>query len=109
MSELVEAILTMSRLETGSEEFSFAPLDLNRLMRHVERKIRHRVDEKRLTVTLDLDHAILPIHGNAAQLQQVLLNVIKNAVDYTPDGGTITVRTYARFSRTFRALSYDVS
>ena len=91
MTRIVQDLLTLSRLDSGRSEmhmarFAFSDA-LDSVMRSVEleaKRHQHRL--------LALYPATLPlIMGDRGRLEQVMLNVIGNAIKYTPDGGTIEV------------------
>ncbi|GAB4201586.1 MAG: hypothetical protein OHK0022_23800 [Roseiflexaceae bacterium] len=89
MNRLVMALLDISRLEQGQLALEPAPLDLGDLARRVVAETRPALERHRLV--FESDGAPLPAHGDALRLEQVLQNLISNAVKYSPDGGTVRV------------------
>lgn len=90
--ELINDILDMSKIEKGKVELSEAPFCLEKLMEDVLTMIRPEADGKRQALVLqllDLQHDRLK--GDAGRIRQVLLNLLTNAVKYTPAGGRISV------------------
>jgi signal transduction histidine kinase/DNA-binding response OmpR family regulator len=90
LQQLIEALLDVSRLESGQLSIVRQPLDLAVLVRHV-------VDDMQPTVThhtlrCDVPDRPLIMQGDLVRLMQVLHNLIGNAIKYSPDGGIITVR-----------------
>lgn len=71
----------------------FQPTDLNDLLRETLHLAATYLDHSAVAVDQHLDPALPPVFGSADQLRQVLLNLILNACDAMPDGGTLTVRT----------------
>ncbi len=69
------------------------PVDLNALVRDTHDLVRPAVDAAGLRLDLDLADGLPMVHGQAAQLQQVILNLLTNAVDATPGGGAVRVIT----------------
>jgi PAS domain S-box-containing protein len=101
LNKMVAALLDVSRLEQGKLSIERASLDLGALITRV-------VDELRPTLT---HHTIeytapdtrLPLEGDELRLEQVLQNLLGNAIKYSPDGGPVAVRvercgTFARLS-----------
>jgi PAS domain S-box-containing protein len=84
--------------EAGAE---FEPVDLNTLILQVVGLTRARwndMPQQRgvvITVSTALEAGLPPVMGDAAQLREALTNLVFNAVDAMPDGGTITIRTLA--------------
>jgi signal transduction histidine kinase len=56
--------------------------------------LRLVIQQKNLTLVMQLEENLPMVHVDARQIQQVLINVLQNAVDATPVGSVITVRTY---------------
>jgi PAS domain S-box-containing protein len=66
---------------------------VNELIHHVIDPLRQELETKNIPVKLDLAENLPIIQADQKQIQQVLLNLIKNAVDAMPRGGTLAVRT----------------
>src|SRR5262249_30699599 len=65
-------------------------LDLNRVVGETEAMLRHLIRADILVVT-SLDPGLPPVEADAGQLEQVIVNLIVNAADALPDGGTIAI------------------
>jgi PAS domain S-box-containing protein len=92
IDQLVDSLLTITRLNSGVE-FSFRLIDLNELLQQVAVKMRIAAERKSLIFTLELNE-ISPVSVDESYLYQALVNLMQNAVDYTDEGGKITVRTF---------------
>jgi excisionase family DNA binding protein len=88
LSRLINQLLDISRLEAGRLRLERQPADLASLVEQVVAGARVRID--RHTIALDLPPS-LPIEADALRLEQVLTNLLDNAVKYSPDGGAIEV------------------
>ncbi|HLP09494.1 MAG TPA: ATP-binding protein [Opitutaceae bacterium] len=86
--ELVRQLLAFARRQT----FALAPIDLNETVRGIERMLR-RVLRENIALTHELAPCGLVINGDNGQLEQVLMNLVVNAQDAMPDGGTLTIAT----------------
>jgi PAS domain S-box-containing protein len=89
LNQLVLLQLDISRLHTGKLQISPTPLDIGELVRRIVEEIQPSLT--RHTVTYAGPDTPLTIHGDALRLDQVLLNLIQNAIKYSPDGGTVRV------------------
>lgn len=90
---LINDILDMSKIEAGKMQLQAEPLDPGELIEQCVRIMRARAEEKSITLTLEGDR--LPeIEADPRALKQVLLNLMSNAVKFTPDGGTVTLRSF---------------
>jgi PAS domain S-box-containing protein len=87
------AALTSQLLAAGGRQISDPEvLDLNAIVSRLDRLLRRLLGPTR-DLLLQLDPSIPPIVGDAAQIEQALLNLVANARDAMPDGGTVTIQT----------------
>ncbi|MBZ0284799.1 MAG: PAS domain-containing sensor histidine kinase [Anaerolineae bacterium] len=93
LEKLIQSVLTMSRLDQGYE-LSFSALDLNQVMTELERSLRPAAERKTQTLMLELQSDLPPVRASESELYRVIVNLIENALNYTPESGTITLRTY---------------
>jgi signal transduction histidine kinase/PAS domain-containing protein len=84
--QLVEEILTFSRLSAGEETVTAAEVDLADLVREAAAFIRPAAEQKELSLELDLSDQLRPIRTDNAKLRQVLINLLFNAVQFTSEG-----------------------
>jgi len=89
LNRIIDRILDMAR----SAETEHAPVQINRLIEDLALLSRVKLRQQRIDLVLDLDPDVPRLSGDAAQIEQVLLNLTLNAVEAMPDGGTLTVRT----------------
>jgi signal transduction histidine kinase len=87
LAGLTEDLLDVSRLHTGRLPLRPEPLDLAALARRVAERYREIGAKHRLVLDLALDPA--PVRADPGRLEQVLANLLDNAVKYSPDGGEI--------------------
>ena len=90
MTHIVQDLLTLSRLDSGRSEMNMARFDFGAAIDSVLRSIE--LEARRHGHELTHDYHDLPmIMGDRGRIEQVMLNVLGNAVKYTPDGGHIRV------------------
>ncbi len=95
MNALVSDLLEVSRVGHGRLEAAKAPLDLAQLARDVtQRYIEATAEEGRYRFTVDAP-PVLVVIADAARLEQVLMNLVGNAVKYSPTGGEVRVEVGA--------------
>jgi signal transduction histidine kinase len=88
MADLVESLLTLARADEGRFDLHREPIHLEPIVRDVTETATILGEEAGLTVTLPLveDAVVL---GDAARLRQLFLNLLTNAIKYTPRGGRV--------------------
>ncbi|MBI5250693.1 MAG: response regulator [Desulfomonile tiedjei] len=87
-AELTQALLTFSR----RIESKLRPVDVNQEIRHVSAMLS-RTMPKVIDIRIDLEEGIHTVNADPSQLQQVLMNLVLNARDAMPSGGTLSIQT----------------
>jgi signal transduction histidine kinase len=91
LTELVNDILEISRIETGRIKLEFAPLNLIKLIKDVAGSFEGQMIKKSMNLSLNLPDHLPNVHADKARLTQILVNLVGNAWQYTPEGGDIKV------------------
>ena len=91
MSELVDDLLDISRLEAGKYDIETRPVSVHQLAEQTLADIDTRGSEKNLDISNDIDEDIW-VEADRKALSQVLLNLVENAVKYTQESGRIWLR-----------------
>jgi two-component system sensor histidine kinase GlrK len=89
---LVNQILDASRLRAGVLPLERVPLDLDWLVDRAMEELRPQADEARVTLVRERVGARFTVFGDEDRLVQVVVNLLANAVRFTPVGGRVTVR-----------------
>lgn len=114
MQTLVMELLNLERIEAsaaGGERQLFDPITLIRRVLTIE---EGRAARKNHTLKLELPQSTPPLIGDPSHLQEAVANLIDNAIKYTPDNGTITIRAAVdeqarRFNFAVRDTGYGIS
>ena len=85
--ELVDDILSFSRLESGSESIRIAPIDLAEVTRQAGALVEPVATAKGLTLTIDAPNESARFTSDPAKVRQVLVNLLSNAIKFTDEGG----------------------
>jgi heavy metal sensor kinase len=89
MRSLVESLLTLARLDSGQLPLNCRPMDLADVAQDSLDMLRPLAEAKHLRLTAHLTP--VPIRGDADRLNQVLLNLLTNAIKYNREGGVVEV------------------
>ncbi len=92
LKRLAADLSDLSRAEEGELDLRRDRLDLGEIAREVADRLRPLFVEKEVTLVLDAAEE-LPVVGDRDRLTQVLVNIVGNAVTYTPPGGTVTIES----------------
>jgi signal transduction histidine kinase len=94
--ELINEILDLSKVEAGRMELEPAALSLPDMLEQALALVRERAARQRLAVTLDVDAAVGIVWADETKLKQVVVNLLTNAVKFTPEGGRVDVAARSR-------------
>jgi signal transduction histidine kinase len=89
--QIINDILDLSKAESGKIDLSDDVFDLRDILRSVNQLTAVRLQESGLEQAIDLADDLPPLRGDERKTKQVLLNLITNAMKFTPGGGRITV------------------
>ena len=90
-TKLIDDLLDLNRITSGKLALTIAPVDLNETIRNVCEMCSASGRERGIRLEMELHAATGLVAADAARLQQVLWNVLKNAIKFTPENGTIRV------------------
>ncbi len=103
LSRLIHSLLDLSRIQTGHFTIQSQPVDLCVLARRVVDEARPALERHTLELSCAGDSFI--VEGDELRLEQVLQNLLQNAIKYSPDGGLITVGVEQRGNQASLAIS----
>jgi two-component system phosphate regulon sensor histidine kinase PhoR len=91
ISELINNLLELGRIEAGFDSHKeYVPLGV--IVQYAIDGIENKVKEKNLELSVDISENLPDVFDNPARLQQVMDNLLGNAIRYTPEGGRIEIR-----------------
>jgi signal transduction histidine kinase/response regulator RpfG family c-di-GMP phosphodiesterase len=92
-ARLIDDLLDLTRISKGKVQLSPEIVDAHGLLHNALEICQTDIDQKKLTLELDLAAPQVTLEADPARLQQIFWNLIKNAVKFTPQGGRLTIRT----------------
>jgi PAS domain S-box-containing protein len=90
--ELINDILDVAKIESGQVELDWVPISVTTLCQSSLAFINQQALKKRLQIRTQVPPHLSPLWGDERRLRQVLINLLANAVKFTPEGGQITLQ-----------------
>ncbi|MEC2451591.1 HAMP domain-containing sensor histidine kinase [Bacillus cereus] len=90
MNRLIVEMLELAKLESGTYKLDMTTYSIGELTQQVYTKLLFSMEEKHLQVNIDADPSIL-VKANRSRIEQVVVNLLSNAIRYTPEGEKIQV------------------
>jgi signal transduction histidine kinase len=92
LEALVKSLLDLSRIEAAESKSDFAPVDFNQLVSEVGEQFASRAEQTGHEFNMSIAaEGPVTMNGNEEQLRQVLINLLENALKFTPRKGSITL------------------
>jgi CheY-like chemotaxis protein len=95
-AQLIDELLDVARIMAGKLQLERTPLDLNAVVHAAVEVVQPTADGKRVHIAVDTDVVESPYFGDPARLQQIVWNLLANAVKFTPEDGAVHVRVSRR-------------
>jgi PAS domain S-box-containing protein len=105
--QLIDDLLDLTRITHGKMRVNKQAEDLHRVVRDAINAVQLEARHAELELTFDLQASNPWVTGDAARLQQVLNNLLRNSIKFTPPGGHIEVRSWNRDRRLLVEVSDD--
>ena len=93
LSKLIANLLNLSRIENEETSLAWSDFDINETARRVLISRMTQLEEKQLDVNADFEEDPCFVHADSDQIQQVIINLLDNAVKFTPEQGKISIKT----------------
>jgi signal transduction histidine kinase len=90
--KLIEDLLDISQIMQGKLALTAAPVDLKFVISAAVETVHLAAEAKQIKIQINFNREVASVFGDAARLQQVVWNLLTNAVKFIPSGGQVTVR-----------------
>jgi heavy metal sensor kinase len=94
LGKIVEQLFTLSRLDAGEAQTEWTSFDLSELARTTAEQMGLLAEDKGIAIACNASQPV-PVKGNQVRLKQVVVNLLDNAIKYTPEKGAIQLRVLA--------------
>lgn len=94
LSKITESLFVISRLDAGEACIACMQVNLSSLASTTAEQILILTDEKNINFRCTLDATVF-VNGDPTRLKQIIVNLLDNAIKYTPEGGSISLRVYS--------------
>jgi len=92
LTQMAQELLDLSRIESGQVELMLSPLSPKKLLLSAADRMRMQAERANLKLHIECEERLPSIHADQSRLEQVLVNIIHNAVKFTKPGGRITLK-----------------
>jgi signal transduction histidine kinase len=93
LTQLISDLLDLSRIQRRGLNLERRPCDINEAIEEATQAVRQSVSQRRQHLEVKLDERLPPTMADSQRIQQVLWNLLNNAIKFTPEEGTIRVRS----------------
>jgi len=104
---MINDLLDVEKMESGLMQLDYAALDAAELVTSAAHQVASLYEGKKLTLVRQIAPSLPPFQGDESKLRRVLVNLLGNAIKFTPSGGTLTVA--AKLGEDEDSLVFSVS
>jgi two-component system phosphate regulon sensor histidine kinase PhoR len=91
LTQMVQELLELSRIESGQAPMRLIPTPVADVVFPPVERLRPQAERAGLSITIDLPPDLPPVLADAERAQQVITNIVHNAIKFTPSGGQMTL------------------
>ena len=91
LTSILNNLLDISRIESGKVDMKFEALDLTGTIEFIISSLKPQADKKNIRIKMEVLKGLPSVNGDQDKIEQILTNLIGNAIKFTPEGGKISV------------------
>ena len=96
LSGLIDDLLALSRLEREDAELEWSVFDINEMLRRAVIRRMQDLENRRIDIDCEFEDESCRVRADSDRIEQVVINLLDNAIKFTPEGGRITLETARR-------------
>ncbi len=104
---LINELMALAKSQSRQQRREFGPVDLRAITDRIHQTFQERTAEKRLSFTVSVPEDLPRIKGDEEMVEQMLENLVSNAIKYTPEGGAIGMTFWPDVNETVRIVLSD--
>jgi heavy metal sensor kinase len=104
MSSVIGKLLFLARSDAGKEQLNFENVDIKNLIVELSTNIEALAQDKGIKFTVDAQESLI-VNGDKVKLRQLFINILENAIRYTPNDGNISVSAVKKDGNALVAIS----
>lgn len=104
LSDLVAELLELARIESGRVPMSIEPVESEMLVREVMARLLPQAQRHRVQLRTSIEQGQTMVAADSKQIARVLVNLVHNAIKFTPSGGTITIGCRRKADETMQSF-----
>jgi signal transduction histidine kinase len=105
LNKIIKELLELSRMESSQFQLTMSNFDVNELIRRVLLKQEKRIEQKELDVQIDFEQDRCMVEADRDRIEEVLINLIDNAIKFTPEKGHLIVSTRIEGNKVYISVS----
>ncbi|MTH52880.1 PAS domain-containing protein [Bacillus mangrovi] len=91
LQTLIQDLLDLSKIEQQAFRLTFSDCDLHEIADDIVAILSSKAEEKEIVLTVDSEAEVIPAIGDVYRIKQIFINLINNALTYTPKGGSVNL------------------
>jgi phosphoglycerate-specific signal transduction histidine kinase len=91
LTSILNDLLNLSRIESGKIQMKFEELDLKGAIEFILSSLKPQADGKSIHLRMEVPEKLPSVYGDREKVEQILTNLVGNAIKFTPEGGAISV------------------
>lgn len=95
-ADLINDLLDMAKLEAGNMPIARRVISLDALVRNTIKEFAQSAQKQGIKLGSEIPHAVTPVYADIRRLRQVLVNLLRNALQFTPTGGHVSITLFEK-------------